>query len=230
MEEIKKQYGGEWNEKYLYFLGIALATFLITTNVMALKFFEVAGVKFGAGMLFFPFCLITGDIVTEVYGFRRTRQIIIASLLAYMFFTLASQMVVALPPASEWPLQESFEKIFKQAPRVFVAGCLAYLVGELSNSYVMVKLKAKTDGKHFWYRAMMSTVVGQTANTFVFQFTAFLGVMPALFLAKVVVNGTIMKVLIEALILPVTYLICRKLKSMEGVDYFDYQSKSHAKG
>jgi uncharacterized integral membrane protein (TIGR00697 family) len=226
MEEIKKQYGGDWNEKYLYFFGIALATFLITTNIMALKFFEVAGVKFGAGMLFFPFCLITGDIVTEVYGFRKTRQIIIASLLAYMFFMLSSQLVVALPPASEWSLQESFEKIFKQAPRVFVAGCLAYLAGELSNYYVMAKLKAKTDGKHFWYRAMMSTVVGQTANTFVFQFIAFLGVMPTLFLAKVVVNGTIMKVLIEAVILPGTYLICRKLKAIEGVDYFDFRSKS----
>jgi uncharacterized integral membrane protein (TIGR00697 family) len=221
MEEIRKQYGGDWNEKYLFFFGIALATFLITTNIMALKFFEVAGVKFGAGMLFFPFCLITGDIVTEVYGFRKTRQIIVASLLAYMFFMLSSQMVVALPPASEWSLQESFEKIFRQAPRVFVAGCLAYLAGELSNSYVMAKLKAKTDGKYFWYRAMVSTVVGQTANTFVFQFIAFLGVMPTIFLAKVVINGTVMKVLIEALILPCTFILCRKLKEMEGVDYFD---------
>ena len=72
----------------------------------------------------------------------------------------------------------------------------------------------------------MSTLVGQTANTFVFQFIAFLGVMPTLFLARVVVNGTIMKVLIEAAILPVTYVICRKLKAIEGVDYFDFRSKS----
>ena len=225
MAEIKKLYSCDWNEKYLYFFGIALATFLITTNLMALKFFEVSGIKFGAGMLFFPFCLITGDIVTEVYGFRKTRQIIVASLLAYMFFMLSSQVVIALPPATEWALQESFEKIFKQAPRVFVAGCLGYLAGELSNSYVMAKLKAKTDGKHFWYRAMMSTVVGQTANTFVFQFIAFWGVMPTVFLAKVVLNGTTMKVIIEAMILPITYLICRKLKSIEGVDYVDYQPK-----
>jgi len=221
MEQIKKQYGGDWNEKYLYFFGIALATFLITTNVMALKFFEVFGIKFGAGMLFFPFCLITGDIVTEVYGFKKTRQIIIASLLAYMFFMLSSQLVVALPPASEWVLQESFEKIFKQAPRVFIAGCLAYLAGEISNSYIMAKLKTKTDGRYFWYRAMMSTVIGQTANTFVFQFIAFLGVMPILFLTKVVINGIVMKVLLEVLILPFTYLICRQIKRLEGVDYFD---------
>lgn len=223
MSEIKRLYAGEWNEKYLYYFGIALVTFLITTNILAIKFFEIAGVKFGAGMLFFPFCLITGDIVTEVYGFKKTRQIIIGSLLAYMFFMISTQFVIALPPAAEWPHQDAFAKIFGQAPRVFVAGCLAYLAGELSNSYVMAKLKAKTNGRYFWYRAMMSTVVGQTANTLVFQLTAFWAVMPAMFLLRVIVNGTILKVIFEAIVLPITALICTKVKALEGVDYFDYE-------
>jgi len=223
MNEIKRQYGGDWNEKYLYFYGTALTTALITSNIMALKFVEIYGVKFGGGMLFFPICLITGDIVTEVYGFRKTRQIIISSLLAYMFFMLASQITVALPPAKEWLLQDSFEKIFQQTPRVFVAGCIAYLVGELSNSYIMAKMKAASDGRNFWSRALISTIVGQTLNTFTFQFVAFFGIMSVGFLLKIIINGTIIKVLIESLVLPFTSILCRKMKKIEGIDFYDYE-------
>lgn len=223
MIELKKQVGGEWNEKYLYFYGTALTTFLITSNIMALKFIEIGGVKFGGGMLFFPFCLITGDIVTEVYGFRKTRQIIISSLLAYLFFMLASQVTVALPAATEWTNQQSFETIFKQTPRVFVAGCLAYLAGELSNSFVMAKMKAASNGKNFWIRALVSTIVGQTLNTFTFQFVAFLGIMSASFLLKVTLNGTILKFIIETIILPFTSILCIKMKKIEGIDFYDYE-------
>jgi uncharacterized integral membrane protein (TIGR00697 family) len=189
---------------------------------MALKFIEIGGVKFGGGMLFFPFCLITGDIVTEVYGFRKTRQIIISSLLAYLFFMLASQLTVALPAATEWGNQHSFEVIFRQTPRVFIAGCLAYLVGELSNSLVMAKMKAASNGKNFWIRALVSTIVGQTLNTFTFQFIAFMGVMSASFLLKVIINGTILKCIIELIILPFTTLLCAKTKQIEGIDFYDY--------
>jgi uncharacterized integral membrane protein (TIGR00697 family) len=226
MVEIRKQIGGNWNEKYLYFYGTALTTFLITSNIMALKFIEVAGVKFGGGMLFFPFCLISGDIVTEVYGFRKTRQIIISSLLAYLFFMLASQVTVALPAAKEWTHQESFETIFKQTPRVFVAGCLAYLVGELSNSLIMAKMKAASNGKRFWLRALISTIVGQTLNTLTFQFVAFIGIMSAGFLMKVIINGTIIKCLIESALLPLTSILCIKMKEIEGVDFYDYEPGS----
>lgn len=221
MTDIKRFYGNDWNEKYLYFFGIALATFLITTNVMSLKFFEVGGMKFGAGMIFFPFSLILGDIVTEVYGFQKTRRIIFAALGGYVFFALASQIVIALPPAAEWTLQQPFETIFKQIPRVFLAGCLGYLAGELCNAYIMSRMKISTNGKHFWLRAIVSTIVGEAANTSVFQLTAFLGVMPTAFLLKVILNGTMLKTILEIIILPVTSLICQMLKRAEGVDYFD---------
>lgn len=161
--------------------------------------------------------------MTEVYGYKKTRQIIIASLLSYMFFMLSSQAVIALPPADEWHLQAQFETIFGQAPRVFIGGCLAYLAGELSNSYIMSHMKVKMDGRHFWLRAMVSTLVGEAANTCVFQFTAFWGVMPALFLVKVVTNGTIAKCIVEAVVLPLTAFICRRVKAGEGIDYFDHK-------
>lgn len=79
-------------------------------------------------------------------------------------------------------------------------------------------MKTKMDGRYFWLRAMIST---EAANTCVFQFTAFWGVMPTLFLAKVVLNGTIMKCIIEACVLPLTIWVCKKVKRLEGIDYFD---------
>ena len=224
-QEIQRKYGGEWNERYLVFFGIALATFLITSNIMTLKFFEIGGMKFGAANLVFPFCLIAGDIITEVYGFKKTTQIIIAALCARMFFALSAAIVVALPPAAEWKLQPAFEAVFGQMPRNFVAGCFAYLAGELSNSYIMSRMKIWTNGKGFALRAMGSTVVGELANSAVFQLMAYTGVMPLLFLVKVIFNGTILKITIEALILPITAFICKKMKQLEGIDYFDRAPK-----
>lgn len=220
-EHEKRLYGGDWNEKYLYIVGIALTCLLITTSLMGLKFFEVGGVKFGAGMIFFPFCLIIGDILSEVYGFKKARQIIIAALCARIFMFVSATAVVALPPAEEWHNQQAFETIFGSSPRLIVASSLAYLTGELSNSYVMTKMKVQTNGRYFWLRAMASTVIGEMLNSMVYQFSAFGGKMPSDFLAQVVVNGTILKVGIEALVLPVTAYICIRLKQAEGIDYFD---------
>lgn len=217
----KRQYGGECSTKYLYICGSLLATFLLTSDIMAVKFFEIAGIKMGGAYLTIPFVLVTGDVVTEVYGFRNARRIIVLALCCFLFYTVISQIILHMPPAESWEKQDAFEAIFSHSPRILIAGSLAYLAGELSNSWVLSRLKITNDGRHFWWRAMASTIVGQTANTFTFMFSAFGGIMSTEFLLEVIWNGIIIKTLIEAALLPVTYFCVRKLKEAEGMDYFD---------
>lgn len=219
--KIPRNYTDDWVPKYFYILAVCLAVALITTNIIAFKFIQIFGIKFGAGTLMFPVCLVIGDLTTEVYGFHRSRKVILLSLACFFAYTLITQLAVALPPAPEWKDQAVFSAVFSQSLRLFIAGSMAYLAGELSNSYVMSKMKIFNNGRYFWSRAMLSAVVGELANTSVFMSVAWLGNMDFSFLLNVIFNGTIIKIVIQALVLPITTLLAIKLKVLEGVDHFD---------
>ncbi len=219
--DANTEVGSAWRPKYLHIVGICLGASLIITNVFAFKLVELFGFTFGAGALLFPFCLILGDIITEVYGFKRARAVILTSLLCFFFYAVISQIVVALPPSSQWNHQEAFATVFSFAPRVFLAGALAYLAGELSNSFVMSKLKTFSGGRYFFFRAVLSTIVGELLNSVVFFTIVFWGKPEFSILASVIINGTILKAAIEILVFPLTTLLVSKLKQAEGVEYFD---------
>jgi uncharacterized integral membrane protein (TIGR00697 family) len=221
MTNIQNKYGGDWNEKYLLFFGIALTTFFLISNVMSVKFFEIYGFKFGAAALFIPFCLVIGDIVTEVYGFKKASQVIVAALIARICFGISAWFVVMLPPAAEWKFQPEVEIVFGQMSRNAIAGCVAYLASELLNSYIMSRMKIWSNGKNFALRAMVSTIAAELVHTAIFQTVAFGGVMPVGFLIQVVINATILKTAIEALVLPLTSVLVVKVKKLEGIEYFD---------
>ena len=218
---LPRNYDDNWTPRYLHYLSVCMGVALLTTNIIAFKFFQLFGVKFGAGNLMLPVCVIVGDLISEVYGYRRTRQIIWTSLACYLAYVLVTQLAVWLPPAAEWTQQAVFAQVFGQTPRLFVAGSLAYLAAELSNSWIISRMKIRDDGKYFWRRAVVSSIVAELANTAVFMSVAWAGRMPLLFLAHVVVNGTLLKIAIQTLVLPVTSALVRLLKRKEGVDHFD---------
>jgi uncharacterized integral membrane protein (TIGR00697 family) len=213
--------GSSWRPKYLHIVGICLGAALIITNVFSFKLVILFGFTFGAGALLFPVCLILGDIITEVYGFKRARSVILTSLLCFFFYAVVSQVVITLPPAPQWKHQEAFAAIFSFAPRVFVAGALAYLIGEISNSFVMSRMKTHSGGQHFFARALLSTIVGELLNSAVFFTIVFWGKFEFSVIVSAIVNGTILKTAIEILVLPLTQAIVSKLKHAEGVEFFD---------
>lgn len=221
MYELKQSFDDNWSPRYFHFFGIFLASALIVTNVFSFKFINVLGFKFGGGAVLFPLCLILGDIITEVYGYRRARQVIITSLLCFLFYAVVSQIMIALPPAADWKFQSEFQKIFALAPRIFIAGALAYLAGELSNSFIMSKMKIAQGGNYFFVRAIVSTAVGQLLNSAVFFTTAFAGSYPSNLIVTLIINGTILKIIIEAIILPFTIIVVRYVKRYEGVEHYD---------
>jgi len=213
--------GACWRPKYLHVVGICLAASVIITNVFSFKLIKLFGFTFGAGALLFPVCLILGDITTEVYGYRRARSVIVISLFCFFFYALVSQLIVALPAAEQWPHQEAFALIFSFAPRVFVAGSAAYLIGELSNSYVMSRMKSLSQGRHFFVRATTSTMVGQLLNSVVFFTAVFWGKFETSVILAAIINGTVLKTLIEVCVLPLTSVIVKQLKYAEGGEVFD---------
>jgi uncharacterized integral membrane protein (TIGR00697 family) len=203
-------------------LAVLAATTAVCTNMLVLKVTRIGGITFGAAVVFFPITYILGDVITEVYGFRRARRVIWLSFGAMLFAALMSWAVLAMPVAPESvEMQGYYEKVFSSTPRIFAASLLAFLVGDFLNSIVMAKRKVIDQGRAYWKRAILSTVVGQLADSLIFYPLAFAGIWSWNLIGKIMISHYTLKVAIEILGVPVSYQIVVFLKRAEGVDHYD---------
>lgn len=216
----------EWHPKYYGVIVGLFCGMYVITNAIAGKMVDIHGLIFTAGNLTFPICAILTDMLTEIYGFNRTRQAIWTTLVCTILFATITQLAITLPPASFWPNQDSFAAIFATAPRIAFAGCVAWLVGEFLNSYVMSKMKIFQNAKHISFRFIGSTVVAQLADTLVFALIAFFGTMPIGAFVNMVIIAWVFKVSYEIVVLPLSVPITNKMKRMEGIEHFDRQKIS----
>lgn len=182
---------------------------------------------FDAGTILFPISYIFGDVLTEIYGFRRSRRVIWVGFAALIFSSLVLALVKVLPGEGAWQEyagQEAFNAILggMSTGGIVIASLVAYLVGEFSNSVALAKLKVKTEGRFLWLRTITSTLLGQGLDTLIFVTIATLmGVFPWVIWGSLVVSNYIFKVGIEVLMTPATYFVVSKLKTAESEDYYD---------
>lgn len=181
------------------------------------------GLSFGAGLFFFPVSYLIGDLLTEVYGYSRSRRVIWIGFISLLVANFITQILVALPPDPAWKLQEAYESIFAISLRVSLSSMLAYFCGEFINSYVIAKLKVWTEGKTMSLRIIGSTAAGEFVDTIIFYPLAFLGNpnFPVSLIIKIMITNYIVKVLWEVLAYPITRQIIAFLKSSESEDYYD---------
>ena len=209
------------NYKYFTSVGVIFVAVLLISNVAAQKLIPVGPFIFTAGVFLFPISYIFGDILTEIYGYKKAKQIIWLGFGASAFMAIFLYVVILLPPAPGWELQEEFSASLSQVPRIVIASLIAYWSGEFSNSLIMSKLKIRTKGKHLWIRTIGSTIVGQGADTIIFVIIAFWGIVPVNILITTIWSGYLFKVIYETLATPFTYMIVNWLKKKEGIDTFD---------
>ena len=211
----------DWTPKYLDVIAGIFVTTVLVSNLAAAKLFSLGPATFTAGILVFPISYIFGDVLTEVYGFNRARRVIYVGLLANIFMAFVLWVAIQLPPAQGWNLQAEFAAIYRLIPRIVIASLIAYVAGELVNSFIMSRLKVRTIGRYLWLRTISSTIAGQFVDTAIFVFVAFGGVFGAKLIISATISAWIFKVVYEACATPLTYLVVKKLKSMEGIDHFD---------
>lgn len=180
---------------------------------------------FGAGNLFFPVSYIFGDVLTEVYGYARSRRAIWAGFIAIAFATGMSAIIVHLPGSPTEPfnavLQPALEVVFGNTWRIVCASMLAFWIGDFTNSYVLARMKLWTEGRMLWTRTIGSTLVGQAVDSLIFYPIAFFGIWETSTLFKVLLFNWAFKVSVEILMTPATYAIVNWLKRREGEDHFD---------
>ncbi|MQF99461.1 MAG: queuosine precursor transporter [SAR202 cluster bacterium] len=196
-------------------------TCLIASNIVAVKIADIFGRFVPAAIIIFPISYIIGDILTEVYGYDRAKQVIWLGFFCNALAVLAFWIGGLIPPAPFWENQDSYEIILGSTPRLLFASFIAYLIGELSNSFTLSRLKVWTNGKSLWVRTIGSTVIGQGLDSSVFITVAFIGILSNADLFELIITQWVIKVLYEVIATPVTYVVVRKLKELENDDHFD---------
>jgi uncharacterized integral membrane protein (TIGR00697 family) len=206
-----------------FFLVLAsfFVAFFLISNIIAGKLALFFGITLPAAVILFPLTYILGDVLTEVYGFQRTRLVIWIGLGANLIMVFAFMITLALPYPEFWNGQRAYTTVLGLTPRLVGASLAAYLMGEFSNAAVLSRLKIKTKGRRLWMRTIGSTIVGEGIDTIVFIGVAFGGSMPWAVLGGMILAQYLWKVAYEVGVTPLTYLLVKWIKRREQIDVFD---------
>lgn len=200
--------------------------FLLISNIAAVKLiqfgpdvellgFPVLPVITDGGAFLFPLTYILGDVLAEVFGMKGARRAILIGFAVSVLASVTFLVVGAAPPAADWPHQAAFTAVLGFVPRIVLASALGYLVGQFLNAWVLVRLKQRSRDGSLWQRLLGSTLVGEAADTAIFCVVAFGGIVTGGTLINYIIVGYVYKVLVEVLMLPVTYRVIGLVKRHE---------------
>lgn len=219
--------------RWLPLVTALFVTTLIISNIIAVKLVNLFGLFVPAAVILFPVAYIFGDVLTEVYGFARARQVIWIGFFCNLVAVVAIWVGGLLPAAPYWAAgnfstpdaaQQAYNAILGFTPRLLLASFVAYLAGEFLNSFILAKLKIRTAGKFLWLRTISSTIVGEGADSLVFITIAFTGIFPAEVIGQAILSQWFIKVAYETIATPLTYLVVNALKKAESEDYYDRET------
>ena len=199
---------------------VLMTVCLISSNIFTTKVFTLWGLAFTGDLLIFPVAYIINDCISEVYGYRMARLSIWTAFLMNFFVVAVAQAVVAIPGADFWDGGEHFNYIFRMEIKVAVASLVAFFAGSTVNAAVMSLMKKASNGRKFWFRAVVSSLAGDLADSLIFMQIVFwsLGFGK---LILMIACQVLAKVVYEAVLLPLTQHIVKVLKAKESTDVID---------
>jgi uncharacterized integral membrane protein (TIGR00697 family) len=207
----------------LVILAALFVTCLITANIISVKMISLGPFILFAGVFIFPLSYIVGDVLTEVYGYRIARRVIWLGFACNLVFVIFAWVGQILPSAADWELQGAYESILGYTPRLLIASFCGYLAGEFVNSFVLARMKIMMRGRWLWSRTIGSTIVGEGLDTVIFTVIATIGT--PFFMPIVMLGQWLVKVLIETVATPATYVIVNYFKRKEAIDTYDYETR-----
>ncbi|MCL2834353.1 MAG: queuosine precursor transporter [Treponema sp.] len=224
-----------------YCLDIVIAFFisvLITSNVASCAKiidlrFSVFGIHlaFDGGTLLFPVAYIIDDLLTEVYGFKIARRVIWTGFIALAISALFFFLLGIMPGEQTWETYagtQAYNAILggMSTGGIVLASLSGYLAGNFFNSVILSKMKILTKGRFLWMRTIGSSVAGELIDSLVFISIASLaGVFPWELFVTLVLTNYLLKLSLEIICTPLSYLVIGFLKRAEGIDVYDHGVK-----
>lgn len=221
--------------KYIDLITVLFVTVLLLSNILSSAKIIDLGVSllglqfiFDAGTLVFPISYIFGDVLTEIYGYRRSRRVIWSGFFATALMAFFVWLAGVLPGESLWSEtvgQSAYDAVLGSIWKLAIASLIAYFFGEFVNSYVLARMKVLMQGRWLWARTIGSTIAGQGVDTTVFFVIATaLGVFPIELMLSLIVSNYIFKVSIEVIFTPITLRVIHWLKTSEQEDVYDHNT------
>lgn len=194
-------------------ISVSFVVILLVSNILATKLIAVGPLILPAAVIIYPFTFMIGDILSEVWGYRYAKQVIYLGFIANFFMVIFTYIGGLLNPAPTWLNQSSYEAIFGLVPRIVLGSFIAYLIGELLNSWVLIKIRNITGQKLFFIRTIGSTIIGQFFDTAIFITIAFFGTLPTNVFLRLLIGQYAVKVILEAFAgTPLAYILVSWVK------------------
>ena len=189
-------------------------TLYLVSNVMAVKIVSIFGFfYFDAGTITFPFAYMLGDVLTEIWGYRISKRVIYLSLMCNIVLVLCTNIGIWMPsPDYLDETAQAYNHIFAYVPRIVLGSLTGFLLGELSNAYIMERMKEWTRSKHMWLRTIGSSMVGYVFDSVPFVLIAFYGTVSTEDLLKMMLLQYVLKLVIEVFAgTPLAYVAVNRL-------------------
>lgn len=207
--------------RYFPLLAMIFGSSLITSNIASSKLVEIYGTTLTAGTLPYLITYVIGGIITEVYGYKKTRQLIWGAILCNLLTVLFIMLAINSPPSPFWSYQKEYALTLGAVPQVIFASLISYFSGEFLNSYLIAKLKILQEGKKLWVRIVLSSIAAMTIDNFLFLFIAYFHMLPFTEMLRLSCRSYLLGLLFEWSAIPILVIITAKLKSIENMDIFD---------
>lgn len=201
--------------------GLLFTVCLIVANIIEQKLISIGPIEATAGLLIFPVSYIVNDLIAEVWGYRKARLIIWYGFAMNFLAVIIFRLSIWVPGSENFTHGDAFDLVLGNTLRITLASFAAFLVGSFLNAYVMSKMKILQRGRGFSIRAVVSTLIGEGADSIVFFTLAFYAIIPTKDMLVLVATQTAMKTAYEIIILPLTNMIVKRVKKIEGVDVYD---------
>ena len=190
----------------------------VVSNLMAVKVVGFFGLfYFDAGTITFPLAYMLGDVLTEIWGYKTAKKTIILAFMCNIFVVACTQIGVWLPsPDYLDSISSAYNTVYSYVPRIVIASLTGFLLGELSNAWIMEKIKSKTKGRYLWVRTIGSSIIAYVFDTVPFVLIAFLGVLSGRDMILMIVSQYLMKITIETVFgTPMAYAVVRYLRKRQ---------------
>jgi queuosine precursor transporter len=220
-------------------LSLLYVGFLMLSNVTGGRVVEINlgwpgflgnfSIDLPAALIVFPMTYAFSTMITEVYGYRVSRIVIWGGLMVNFMFVVGVWLLSLIPSSPAWAAQnsalaQSYEVLAGQFARTFVASTVAYFAGEFLNAMSLAKLKIASAGRHLWARVVFSTSIAIVIDSALFCTILFWGQLPTKMIVTIIGVQVMVKTIYELIMLPLVTTVSRRLKEMDGVDYYDYHT------
>ena len=205
-------------QKSAYPVLLALfTTIFVLSNIVSTKGVQVGPLVTDGAFFLFPAAYVIGDVISECYGFRAARRAVWTGFLAMIIAVSTFYVAILLPAASFYEGQTAFAVTLGLVPRIVVASLSGYAAGQLLNAWLLTLMKDRLGERGLWKRLLGSTVVGEFGDTLIFCLIAapVIGISTVGDTANYVVVGFVWKTLVEVAVMPITYLVIRRIKAHE---------------